>query len=277
MEHVKLTASDGVGSSQLGMSVDLSGNRALVGASLDTVDDKIFAGSAYVWEWDGSQWTEQGKLTASDGEASDFFGTSVAIQGSTALVGAFADDVEGLTDAGSAYMWLWDGETWVEQIKLTPNDAQAFDKFGASVALSGNQALVGAYGSEVEGNSGAGAAYIYGWDGNQWVEQAKINATDPGTDDFFGWSVDLRRDSALIGAYSDDVDALSKAGSAYIFLWDGSQWVEGTKLTATDGAKEDRFGVSVSLGHNTALVGAWLDDVEDNTNAGSAYVYRWEP
>ena len=271
-EQVKLTASDGGADDWFGFSVALSGHTALVGVPLDELGEETDAGSVYVYRWDGNRWVELAKLTASDGEADDLFGINVALRGDTALVGAYLDDVGGVTDAGSVYVYHWDGTQWVEQAKLTASDGEGFDNFGVSVALSGNTILVGAVFGE---NTDAGSAYVFRWDGSQWVEEAKLTTSDGEASDNFGASVALKEGTALVGTWLDDVGDNPDAGSVYVYRWDGKTWAEHTHLTASDGEASDNFGYSVALSGNTALVGAFLDDVGGITNVGSAYVYRW--
>lgn len=278
-EQAELQASDGGTDDRFGSSVALSGDTALIGAFLHDVGVSPDAGAAYVFRWNGSQWVEQAQLTASDGEKSDWFGWSVALSGNTALVGAVLDDVEGNEEAGSAYVYRWDGSQWVEETKLTASDGAAFDRFGIFVALSGDTALVGAWWDDVEGITDAGSAYVYSWDGVQWVEQAKVTASDGAEGANFGFSVDVDGNKALVGAILDDAGGVVDAGSAYLLQWNGGQWVEHSKLTASDGEAGDEFRVSVSLSTLTgisALVGARYDDIGGVADAGSAYAYYWD-
>ena len=160
----KLTASDGAASDYLGYSVSISsdGATALIGAYSD--DDKgTDSGSAYVFKYNGTSWTQQSKLTASDGAASDWFGYSVSISsdGTTALIGARLDDDKG-TNSGSAYVFKYDGTAWTQQAKLTASDGAAIDYFGRAVYISsgGTTALIGAvYGDGIGTNSGS--AYVF--------------------------------------------------------------------------------------------------------------------
>ena len=270
----KLTASDGQAGDLFGQAVAVSGTTVMVGARLGGTTD---TGSVYVFRWDGNQWVEETALTASDGAEGDWFGNAVALSGNTVLVGAYTDDVGGKIDAGSAYVFRWDGDHLVEEAKLTASDGKAEDLFGTSVALSGDTIQVGAQRANPGGIQGAGAVYVYRWDGNQWVERAKLTASDAGIGDKFGYSVALNGEfAALVGAVQDNIGGIADLGSAYVFLWNGSQWVEQAKLTASDGQTKDQFGVSVDLGDKIALVGARLDDVSGNTDAGSAYVFRWD-
>jgi len=267
-DQTKLHASDGAAADYFGKSVSISGDYALVGAIRDD-DNGEDAGSAYIFHFDGSNWVEQTKLLASDGAGTDGFGWSVSISGNYALVGAPYDD-----NKGSSYIFHFDGSNWAEQSKLIASDGAARDLFGHSVSIFGDFALVGAYQDDENGAS-AGSAYIFRNNGAQWVEQAKLLASDGQPYDFFGYSVSLSGDYALVGAVVDQVNR-ADAGSAYIFHYNGSNWVEQTKLLASDGAIFDYFGCSVSISGDRALVGAALDDNDDGDeiDVGSAYIYE---
>ncbi|MBN2474707.1 MAG: pre-peptidase C-terminal domain-containing protein [Pirellulales bacterium] len=270
-QQQKLTASDGALFDYFGYSVAISADTAVVGAYGDD-DAGSYSGSVYIYRFDGTQWMQEQKLTAFDGEAGDYFGYSVAISGNTAVVGAYRDyDAAG--GSGSAYVFHFDGTQWTQQQKLTASDRAAYDYFGYSVSISGNTALVGAYGDDDAG-SASGSAYIYRFDGTQWTQQQKLTASDGAADDYFGWSVALSGDTAVVGAYADD-DAGSGSGSAYVFQFDGTQWTQQQKLTASDVTASDYFGYSVSISGNTALVGARYDDDAGN-DSGSAYVFRFD-
>ena len=272
VEQQKLTASDGAAFDQFGCSVSISGDYAIVGARQD--DDKgTYSGSAYVFKWDGTIWVEQQKLTASDGAVNDLFGVAVSVNGDCAIVGANRDDDKG-TDSGSAYVFKWDGTIWVEQQKLTASDGAAYDQFGFPISISGDYAIVGAYYDDDNGTD-SGSAYIFKWDGTIWIEQQKLTASDGAVNDQFGCSVSISGDYAIVGAYYDD-DKGTDSGSAYIFKWDGTSWVRQQKLTASDGAVNDIFGVSVSISGDYAIVGARLDD-DKGDNSGSAYIFKFCP
>jgi len=212
---------------------------------------------------------EEAKLTASDGDTGDSFGWSVSVSGDYALVGAHNDDDNG-SSSGSAYIFRREGNDWLEEAKLTASDGESFDSFGIRVSLSGDYALVGAYGDDDNG-SGAGSAYVFRRVGNDWIEEAKLIASERGGDANFGLSVSLSGNYALVGAYGDD-DNGSFSGSAYIFRREGSHWTEAAKLTANDGGASDYFGFSVSVSGDYALAGAHGDD-DNGIGSGSAYVY----
>ncbi|GAJ02326.1 unnamed protein product, partial [marine sediment metagenome] len=177
------------------------------------------------------------KLTASDGATNDEFGSSVSIDGDRAIIGAPGDD-----PCGSAYVFQWNGTAWVEEAKLTASDGAAGDQFGCSVSINGDRAVIGAYYDDDKGDR-SGSAYVFKWDGTAWVEEAKLTASDGAATDCFGGFVSISGDRAVIGARFDDDNGLS-SGSAYVYRWDGAAWVEEAKLTASDGAAGDQFGCS---------------------------------
>lgn len=269
-DEIKLTASDGDADDRFGYSVSIFGDYILIGVSED--DNGYSSGSAYIFYYDGSSWSEQQKLTASDGDIEDRFGNSVSISGDNILIGAKLDDDNG-TSSGSTYIFLYDGLSWVEQQKLIASDGIDGDYFGCSVSISGDYALIGAWGNDNNG-SYSGSAYIYHYDGTSWSEQQKLTASDGDAVDMFGHSVSISGDYALIGAFGND-DNGSSSGSAYIYHYDGLSWGEQQKLTASDGAENDWFGWSVSISGDCALIGARNDD-DNGSSSGSAYIYYYD-
>ena len=254
IQQAKLYASDGLSGDHFGASVALDGDTALIGAPQDEIGANSNQGSAYVFVRSGSTWSQQAKLTASDGAADDEFGTSVALDGNTALVGAYADE----DYQGSAYVFVRSGTTWSQQQKLVASDGALNDYFGWSVALDGNYALIGARWDNSP-NMNQGSAYVFVRSGSTWSQQKKLTASDGESDDQFGWSVALDGNTALIGADWDTVDGTILRGSAYIFTRSGTNWIQQAKLTAPDGEIGDQFGNSVAIYGDTALVGASMD------------------
>ncbi len=269
IEEAKLVAPDGAAYDRFGHSVAISGDTILVGAK---THDALGAssGAAYVFHYDGTSWVEDAKLLASDGEAYAHFGASVALSGDTVLIGADYPYVD-VDQPGAAYVFRYDG-AWVEEAKLMASDPSPLNHFGYSVSLDGDAALIGAHGDDDMGN-GAGAAYVFRFDGSTWAEEAKLLASDGAASDIFGTAVSVSGDTALIGARSDD-DSGTSSGSAYVFRFDGTSWLEEAKLLAYDGAEGDRFGESVAVSGNIALVGAPYDN--SSSEYGSAYVFQFD-
>ncbi|MGO9691111.1 MAG: PKD domain-containing protein [Syntrophobacteraceae bacterium] len=280
IQDQKLTASDGAAFDQSGYSVSLSadGNTALIGAENATVGVGSQEGAAYVFVRSGGIWSEQEKLTASDGAVAAFFGWSVSLSadGNTALIGAEGATVGTNSYQGAAYVFVRSGVIWSQQQKLTASDGAANAYFGYSVSLSGdgNTALIGAEDATVGANTGQGAAYVFVRSGGTWSQAQKF--TDGGTDDEFGYSVSLSGDgnTALIGAAWAKVGANTHQGAAYVFARSGVTWSQKQTLTASDGAAMNIFGASVSLSGDgsTALIGA-LATVGANAGQGAAYVF----
>ncbi len=258
----KLTASDAEPGDHFGYSLLLDGDTALVSAIWDD-DNGNGSGSAYVFVRSGSAWTEQQKLTASDGRPAHAFGSSTALEGDTALVGAYGDD----GGAGSAYVFVHIGGEWTEMQKLTAGDRAAGDSFGYSLSRDGDTVLVGAHCDDDNGQE-SGSVYVFVRNGSTWSERQKLAASDGWKDDNFGRSVSLHGDRALLGSVGDN----DSWGAAYVFVRSGGVWVEAQKLTASDGAQGDELGISVALAADTALVGAHGDDDQGN-DSGAAYVF----
>ncbi len=271
-EQAKLLASDGAPGDLFGYSVAMDGDMVVIGAPHDE-DNGSLSGSVYVFTRDSTGgWGEQAKLLASDGATYDRFGWSVAVDGYTAVIGAYKDEDNGWY-SGSAYAFTRDSTGgWSEQAKLLPSDGAADDRFGYSVAVDGDTAVIGADGDNDNGQS-SGSAYVFTRDSTgAWSEQAKLFASDGAVSDQFGWSVAVDGYTAVIGAFGDD-DNGPTSGSAYAFTRDSTgEWSEQAKLLAGDGVASDRFGHSVAVNGDTAVIGAYWDN-DNGSDSGSAYVF----
>jgi FG-GAP repeat len=268
-QEAKLTASDAAAADLFGSNVAISGDTAVVGARSDDTAAGTDAGSAYVFVRSGISWSEQAKLTAGDAAAGDDFGNSVAIDGNTIVVAADLDD-DGGSASGSAYVFVRSGTSWSQQAKLTAGDAAAGDQFGFSVGISAETVVVGCV-SDYTGGTEAGAAYVFVRSGTSWSQQAKLTAGDPAAGDLFGFAVGINGETVGIGAPGDD-DGGATSGSAYVFVRSGTSWSQQAKLTASDAAAGDVFGISEGISGDTVVVGAFNDD-DGGTNSGSVYVF----
>jgi hypothetical protein len=247
-----LVPSDGPADRTFGCSVSISGDTALVGKRQDNGE-----GLVYVFVRSNTVWTEQQKLVASDGAPHDLFGGSVSVSGDTALIGACEHD----SGRGAAYVFRRTGGIWTQQQELLASDGSSFEYFGASVSISGETAMVGAYAHD----EWRGAAYVFVPDGEVWTEQQTLRASDGASPDAFGISVSVSGDTALVGARNRQ----TLTGAAYVFVRDGTAWIEQQWLTASDGVSLDQLGQSVSLSGDTALLGA----PEKASGTGAAYVF----
>ncbi|UCD74431.1 MAG: hypothetical protein JSV91_11645 [Phycisphaerales bacterium] len=269
VEEAKLLPSDGEPDEAFGHSVAVDGGVAIIGAHRDD-DNGEYSGSAYVFRYDGSAWVEEAKLLPAGGSASDVFGWSVDISGGVAIGSASWDDEVGV-NAGAAYIFRYDGSSWLEDAKLTASDGEAEDFFGWCVSISSDAAIVGASYSDDFGTK-SGSAYIYRYDPDAagWVE-SKILPTDGTASDRFGHAVSIDGDAAVVGAFGDG-DSGGNSGSAYAFVYDGSQWIQQVKFLAVDGAEQDKFGQAVAVSGDAAIIGACWDD-DGATDNGSAYIF----
>ncbi len=207
-------------------------------------------------------WSESQKFLAADGALDDRFGCTVEINGNDAIVGAYFDDIGATTNAGSAYVFVYDGATWAQQAKLTASDYGANDEFGYSVSIDGDYAIVGAHKEDGSGTD-RGAAYVFFRSGSSWAEQQKLTPGDSEDGDFFGKSVSIDGDYAIIGAPGKN----SEQGFSYIFKRSGTTWTQMTKVGATG---SNKLGWSVSIDGAFVIMGAY----GTNSNTGKAYIYE---
>ena len=296
----KLTASDAQASDLFGGRVAINRDTIVVAATSEDGgpgDPAAAAGAADVFERDqggADNWGHVKNLTASDAEASDNFGWSVAISKHTIVVGAWREDGgpgDPTASAGAAYVFDHDqggAGNWGEVKKLTAFDAQAYDNFGFSVSIYLDKIVVGATGEDYglgDAVDDAGAVYIYARDlggVDNWGMMQKRYASDAQVNDSFGTSVAISGDTVVVATYWEDGgpgDPLNKAGAAYVLERDQGgvdQWGEVTKLTASDAQEDDRFGISVAISADTIVVGAYREDYgpgDPVVSAGAAYVF----
>ncbi len=265
-QQAKLTADDGSGGDYFGNSVSIYGNYAVVGAYRENDN----SGSVYIFYNNAGTWEQLAKLTADDGSDGDYFGKSVSIFGDYIVVGAYGDD-DNSTNSGSAYIFYNNVGTWEQQTKLTPADGDYDDYFGFSVSISGDYVLIGAQ-QDDDNDSNSGSAYIFYNNAGTWEQQTKLTASDGYFGDFFGYSVSISGDFAVVGAYLSN-GSYYDSGSAYIFYNNNGTWTQQTKLTASDGISYGYFGAAVSISGNYVIVGAWGDDGNDVTDSGSSYIF----
>ena len=281
-QTAKLTANDGSSTDYFGYSVSISGNVVIVGAfGADGNDPDDSTGSAYIFEKDNATgtWYQTSKLVANDSESYDYFGRSVAISNNVAAISAYLDDDLG-GNSGSVYVFKKNKLTgnWDQTGKLRAHDGYPYHYFGSSVSIENDIVVVGVH-SDTHAGVNSGSAYIFEKDSStlNWYQTAKLIANDATSNDFFGRSVSVSNNTVVVGAYgNDDGDNGIFSGSAYIFSKDSvtGYWNQTSKITATDGAIDDRFGYSVSISNNVFIVGAYLDDDAEWTDTGSAYIFN---
>lgn len=290
-ERTRIAPADGESDDFFGDSVALAddGGTALVGAPHDMDANRERLGAAYVFERTDGRWTEATKLDPTVGEtvegsgaatappegAPSEFGASLALSNDTALIGAYRDERPGEEDAGVAYVFERSSDGWARSAALTPADRDPGDHFGVSVAVLDDTVLVGAYRDEDPNGAEAGAAYVFERRTGEWTETAKLVPETGDDGDFFGGSVALASDAALVGAPGTEDTSGNGAGVAYVFERTGDGWTETVKLVPDDGETGDHFGGAVALGDDgtRALVGAG-DKETNGTDTGVTYVFE---
>ncbi len=265
----RLTASDGLGGDYFGNSVAISEDLAVVGALYGDGNVRD-SGSAYIFkETSPGVWQQVAKLIDPDGGQYNYFGNAVAIDGDTVIVGAKSSD----RAKGSAWIFQEIGGNWEMIAKLMASDGANGDNFGQSVAIEGDTVIIGAYLDDNNNVPDSGSVYIFQEVGGTWQQKAKFTASDGAASDFFGWSVAIDGDTAVVGARGDD-DNGPNSGSAYIFREAGGIWEQRAKLTASDGADSDSFGYSVAIDGGVVIVGAQGDSEGGALWKGSTYIFQ---
>jgi hypothetical protein len=342
-QQAYLKAPNAEAGDSFGISVAVSGDTVVVGAIQESSNQTTItngttasadntatnSGAAYVFTRSGSAWTQQAYLKAPNAEASDSFGTSVAVSGDTVVVGAIGEDSSQTTitngttasadnsaaQAGAAYVFTRSGSTWTQQAYLKAPNAEANDNFGYSVAVSGDTVVVGAIGEDSSQTTitngttasadnmatNSGAAYVFTRSGSAWTQQAYLKAPNAEASDWFGISVAVSGDTVVVGANFESSsqtaitngttasadNSASWSGAAYVFTRSGSTWTQQAYLKAPNAEASDRFGTSIAVSGDTVVVGAVYEDSSqttitngtsasaDNTaaNSGAAYVF----
>jgi hypothetical protein len=326
-----LKASNTEAVDQFGFSVAIDGDRMVVGATTEDSNatsvngneadnSASISGAAYVFSFDGTSWVQEAYLKASNAEGGDQFGFSVAIDGDRIVVGANressnATGVNGneadnsANASGAAYVFTFDGTSWVQEAYLKASNTNGADLFGRAVSISGNRIVVGASGEDsaatgVDGNdannsaTNSGAAYVFHFDGSDWTQEAYLKASNTGAHDWFGWSVAISGERIVVGASDEESAATgvngdqadnsaTNSGAAYVFHFDGSAWTQEAYLKASNTNGADFFGRTLSISGDRIVVGALEEDsnatgVNGNaannsaSDSGAAYVFRFD-
>ncbi len=218
---------------------------------------------------DGGGAQQLEKLLAADGDVNDALGSAIAADGQRCVVAARKSDV-----AGAAYVFELGAAGWAQTAKLVPSDGVAAGTFGRSLAIDGDRVLVGANNQFPETTETAGAVYVFERAGAAWTQTAKLTASDAAEGDYFGVSVALEGDVAVVGAGWND-DPSENAGSVYVFERQGTAWVETAELAPLDAAASTGafFGCSVAIAGSRILAGAYGND-SPTLNCGAAYVFE---
>jgi hypothetical protein len=267
----KNVAGSGAPGDEYGRSVAINDTTIIVGAPKDDglVPD---GGGAYLYRFNNNTWTELQKITSNFVEfGNEFFGYSVSIHNDRCLIGATLDD-DAATDAGTAFVYLFDGTTWNFEQKLSPSDGASSHSFGFSTSINDSILIIGAFGANNSVPS-SGAAYIYRRNGTIWTEEEILFQADVGIDDWFGFDVDIEGNTAIVTAVNND-EFVSNGGSIYLIRYDEvlDEWIHEFNEFADDGLINWRYGFSCSLDGLKFVVGA-LQATGTTVKSGAVYYY----
>jgi outer membrane protein assembly factor BamB len=259
-----------------GYSVAISGNYAIVGARLED-DAGNNSGKAYIFNvTTGALVRTLNNPNAYSTSANDWFGFSVAISGNYAIVGAVNEDDAGGTDSGKAYIFDVTTGALVSTLNNpNPYSTSAYDSFGRSVAISGNYAIVGAFGEDDAGGSNSGKAYIFNVTTGALLHTLdNPNAYSTSDGDSFGYSISTDGNYAIVGALYEDDAGGTTSGKAYIFdVTTGALVHTLNNPNPYSTSANDHFGISVGISGNYAIVGAFGEDDAGGTDSGKAYIF----
>lgn len=305
-QQAYIKASNTDAGDQFGARVALSGETLAVsapredssttGVSLTTAGANNLAtdsGAVYIFVRNGTTWTQQAYLKASNTGAGDLFGTTLALFGDTLVVGAPVEDSNGVgvngtqtndlaSDSGAAYVFVRNGDTWTQQAYLKASNTAANAIFGTAVAVYGDTVAVGSQNEAsiatgINGDqsnsaaSGAGATYVFVRNGTTWTQQAYVKASNTQANSHFGNSVALSGDTLAVGALNEasnaigvnptnvQVDGATNSGAAYVFVRSGITWAQQAYIKASNTARDDWFGFSLALAGDTLAVAAWRE------------------
>jgi hypothetical protein len=271
VDEIRLTANNPVADAQFGRSVAIAGDLVAVGEGGDGA-----VGAVYLYKRQGMTYVPEATLEFPDeipeicpqpgivGNCSEF-GRSVAIQGTTVFVGArFAP--AGSLNAGAVYVFSKHGDSWQNVGKIVSPSPEEWDNFGRALAVQGDTLVVTARKSDLE----EGSAYIFRYDGGNWIHQEDLVASDAAPGAYFGQSVAVQGDVIVIGARNANP---REAGAVYFFRRYDEGWTEIAKVFSENGKKNDQFGFTVAIAGDLVTVGARRADPDTLEDAGAVYVY----
>ncbi len=259
-----------------GWAVDVSGDFAIVGIPQKTVAGNLYQGSANMYQFNGTNW--EFMQTISDGtNANGYFGQAVSISGNYAIVGVPQATVGTNAAQGAACIYQYNGSKWVFMQRISNTAGATGDKFGASVSISGNLAIVGALSDKINANLGQGAATIYKYNGTSWLQQQYLyETTGANADDNFGSSVSISGNYAVVGIPQANPTGYLDWGAANIYQYNGSNWVLLQKIFSPVGGETgDYFGNAVSISDNYLIIGSKYDQINAKMQ-GSASIYQFK-
>ena len=266
----KLVADDGDANNYFGQAAAIVGDNIVVGAYGASVNGNALQGAAYVYTNLGGTWTFVKKLVADDAVGGEFFGRSVAMSGTRALVGAPYASVDGTAARGAVYMYDGSTSDWTQTEKIVADSGGPGDAFAFSLAATPTHMVAGANGV----GGGQGAAFVFADQGGSFEQEARLVADDGAVGDDLGYAVAILDSTLIIGADRAAIHDHTQQGAAYVFAESGGAWVQTHKLIASDGQTNEFYGAFVALADQAALVGVPYATVNGNAVQGAGYFYQ---
>lgn len=279
IEEIKLMPSPVSNTLSFGQAVAISsdGSRVAVGSPAEN----SARGSAYVFLRTGNSWALEQKIANPAAGNSDQFGISVSFDSNATRVaiGANGSTVSGVSACGSVYIFVRSGTSWSQEQQISASDKASTDLFGYSAELDSDatRIVVGAYGSDPAGVSGAGAAYIFVRAGSVWTQEQKLTATSPASSDSYGYDVDIDSTGTrcIVGSMLMNPGGVNDSGAIEIWTRSGTVWTREQQISASDKAASDQFGYKISIDSSGSTIAscAASADVGGITNAGAVYIF----
>lgn len=277
IQEARLVPNDAQAGDTFGVSVAIDGQTVVVGAT--GVDDgrEKNVGAAYIFSRDGTTWKQKAKLVPPDPMEDDAFGTSVAIDGITIVVGANSKDIYSIPDVGAAYVYIKRDGSWDRKAILLPFEPSLGGYFGGAVDVDGNRIIVGSTQANLLGEPDTGTAFIFRGGGNSWQPEAKLSLDKGRSGDFFGHAVAIEGNTAAVSAIFRDPDLgsgrVTNAGSVFVYRRDGNGWTLQAELIPSDAEPFAHFGQSVALGLDALVIGSDGKSQAGFAEAGVVYLY----
>lgn len=253
-------------------AVALDGATAFVGVPTGMSPETPDTGSVAVFTRRGGTWTLQSTLTPDEGTPGGDFGTAIAVDGTTVLVGAPLPSEPNGSYTGSATVFTRNGGTWRRDAALTSGELSGVDQFGTAVAVDGDTAVVGAPDNTTENGFKTGSVSVFTRTDGTWTKEATLLPESDGIDQF-GRAAALQSDVAVVGARRAGRQGLDESGVVFVYRRTGGIWTKEVGLTPGLDNRDDSFGTTLAIDGETLLVGAPTEHTAQGPNAGAVYVF----
>lgn len=273
--HGSLYATDGNPQDRFGHAVVMNDDFAVVGAPWRDVTGIQNAGRITIFKREpvNNKFLFLTHIAATDATSEDNFGTAISISGNDLAVSASRKTINGIMDQGKVYLYKWNGTIWQLDQQIVSPEPSAYDRFGETVLIQGDTLFISSPQSYTGDDDHNGRVYFYLRSGSVWVYQNAIDASDGGESDNFGRSIDLKNGNLVIGAPTARIGLIESCGKAYIFRYNGTNWIQQAILSASNREVSDNFGHRVVMAGHTAVIAAPFAPLWNNVDNGRLYYF----